>query len=430
MTEEEIRTYDRTAAFVSLGAIKNNYEAVRRRFPGQKVMSILKADAYGHGISGITPVCEKYTDMYAVATVEEGERIRKAGGTKPVLLLGPCPEGRIREAAELHLTFSVGSIFYAMKLETVLGGYGLQADCHLKIDTGFHRTGFVFSETGDEDGVRRADSFSPTESDMSLEQIFMIYRMRHLKVKGIYTHLPVPESDFPEDMDFTRLQICRFREAEGRIKKAGFDPGITHVFSTGGALFWSSRGRENLVADFDMIRVGMLIYGQCDTLENYRKLGLKQAMRWVSSVVAVKEIDPGETVGYGRMFTAPCPTLVGTVSCGYADGYRRNYQGLSVLCGGKRVPVIGRICMDFLMIDLNSLPEAGPGMEVVLLGFQEGDGETAEITAIEIAEQRESTCGEVTAAVNWRVPRYYIEEEACWRKRNESGHADQKCASV
>lgn len=383
---EKTFTDDRTRAVIDLNAVRHNYEVIRKTFPDTKIMSVLKADAYGHGISGIAGTCEEYTDAFAVATVEEGERIRKAGAVKPVLVLGPVPEGKIRKAAELDLTFSVGSLEYALLLKTVLSENGLTASCHIKADTGFNRTGFRF----------RAPYADMSESMLSLQKILQVMRMPELKVTGTYTHLPVPESDFYEDAAFTERQIYSFRLLTEKIREEGFDPGICHVYSTGGAL--SAKGPL-----FDMVRVGMMVYGQCDTKEHYRDLGLRQAIRWSAGLVGITEINEGETVGYGRTFTALCPTTLGVVSCGYADGYRRCYAGLSVLCGGKKVPIAGRICMDFMMIDITDVEDAYIGMEVVLLG-KEGD---EEITAIDIAGERDSTCGEVTAAISSRVERMY-----------------------
>lgn len=374
---------DRTRAVVSLDAIRSNYSVLRRTFPGQQIMSVLKADAYGHGISGIAPLCNELTDQFAVASVEEALRLRASGADKPVLLFGPVPDGRIAEAAELGLTFSIGSLGYAEKLENVLSEKGLHADCHIKLDTGFNRTGF------------RCRSGDP-ETEKVLGEILRLFSLPHLTVKGIYTHLPVPESCDPDDVRFTAGQLRSFREAIGSILAAGFDPGIRHALSTGGAL----ARREDV---FDMIRVGMPVYGQCDSPAHYRELCLRQALRWSANLVGITEIGAGESVGYGRTFTAPRSMRLGVVSAGYADGYRRGYQGLDVLCGGKRVPIVGRICMDFMMIDLTDVPEPQVGMEVVLLGTQAAE----EITAIEIAAARDSTCGEVTAAISSRVPRYY-----------------------
>lgn len=383
---ENTRINDRTRVVINLSAIKNNYRVIRSAFKGIRIMSVLKADAYGHGISDIAGTCDPLTDAFAVATVEEGERIRNAGAVKPVLILGPVPVGKMEAAARLDLTFSVGSLEYALLLKTVLSENGLTASCNIKVDTGFNRTGFRF----------RAPAGDLSESMISLQKILQVFRMPELNVTGTYTHLPVPESDFPEDRLFTAHQIESFRMVTEKIREAGYDPGICHAYSTGGAL--SAEGGL-----FDMVRVGMMVYGQCDTLEHYHELGLTQAIRWSANLAGITEIREGETVGYGRAFTAMRPTTLGVVSCGYADGYRRNYAGLSVICGGKKVPVVGRICMDFMMIDITDVEDAYVGMEVVLLG-KDGD---EEITAMDIAGQRDSTCGEVTAAISPRVVRYY-----------------------
>lgn len=380
-------TDDRTRAVIDLNAVRHNYEVIRTTFPDKKVMSVLKADAYGHGISGIAATCDPLTDYFAVATVEEGERLRKAGAEKPILILGPVPERKIQKAAELHITFSVGSLEYALLLKTVLSENGLTAACHIKIDTGFNRTGFRY----------RAQAGDMSESMLSLQKILQVFRMPELQVTGIYTHLPVPESDFYEDKEFTQKQLLAFDLVIQKIREAGFDPGLCHAYSTGGAL--AAKGSL-----YDMVRVGMMVYGQCDTLEHYKTLTLQQAIRWSANLVGITNIKEGETVGYGRAFTALRPTTLGVVSCGYADGYRRCYAGLSVLCGGKKVPIAGRICMDFMMIDITDVEDAYIGMEVVLLG-KEGD---EEITAIDIAGERDSTCGEVTAAISSRVERLYI----------------------
>lgn len=383
MSFENSSSEDRTRAAVSLDAVRSNYSVLRKTFLGKKIMSVLKADAYGHGISGLAAVCNELTDQFAVASVEEAARLRAAGADKPVLLFGPVPDGRIAEAAALGLTFSVGSRDYAEKLRKVLEEKGLRADCQIKLDTGFNRTGFRW-RCGEDNG-------------QSFEAISRLFSLSCLTVTGIYTHLPVPESDVPEDVAFTEGQLRAFRDAVDRLLAAGLDPGLRHVFSTGGAL--AQKGEL-----FDMVRVGMPVYGQCDSLAHYHSLGLRQALRWTANLAGITELAAGESVGYGRTFTASHPTRLGVVSVGYADGYRRNYQGLEVLCGGRRVPTVGRVCMDFLMVDLTDVPEARVGDEVVLLGSQGSE----EITAIEIAAARDSTCGEVTAAISGRVPRYYL----------------------
>lgn len=381
-TAEERHIPARTLATVDLSAIEHNYACIKRRFPGKMLLSVLKADAYGHGIRGIVPTCDPLTDWYACATAEEGITIRESGGTKPVLIFGAVPYPLMEAAARADLTFSVGSLPYAEELSGKMAALGLTASCHLKIDTGMNRSGIRFRE-GDEAAA--------------LETAEQIYALPGLEFTGIYTHMACPESPEADDIRFTDLQYRRFSAACEDLKEK-HPLGIRHVLSSGGSL---ARPEYAL----DMLRVGMLVYGQCDSLAHQKELELREALRWTAFVTQTEILKKGESVSYGRTFTAPRDMRIGIVSCGYADGYRRCYQqNGEVLVRGRRVPVLGRICMDFMIIDLSSVPDAEPGSEVVLLGTQG----TERISAIEIAEKNASTCGEVTLAVSARVPRIYV----------------------
>jgi len=377
----------RVKAEISLSDIRHNYASIRRHYgENVKILSVLKADAYGHGVSGVAKTCDELTDYFAVATVEEAERIREAGGKKPILLFGPAPEGRIADAARLGITFSISSLAYARTLCGILQTEGLTAACHLKIDTGMNRVGIRWR-----DGLEEA----------AMTAIEEIYGMKQLQVTGIYTHLPVSDTYDADDDAFTAEQIRLFRAACDAITARGYDVGLRHCSSTGGSLAHPDYY-------FDMVRLGMTVYGQCDTLEHTKMLDLRESLRWVTKVIQVETLKKGEYVSYGRTFQADRDMVIGTLSCGYADGYRRQYQKNNVvLAGGKRVRILGRICMDFMIIDLTDVENPQPGMEVVLLGSQGKE----HISAIEIAAHNESTCGEVTAAIDvLRVPRIYLEE--------------------
>lgn len=374
----------RVKAEISLSDIRHNYAALRRHYgEGVKILSVLKADAYGHGVSGIAKTCDELTDYFAVATVEEAERIRTAGGVKPILLFGPAPEGRIADAARIGITFAIPSLEYARTVQQILKAEGLTACAHLKIDTGMNRV-----------GIRWRDGLE-AEVMAALEEI---YAMDTLQITGIYTHLPVPDNYNDDDDAFTAEQIRLFRAACDALTAKGYDVGLRHCSSTGGSI-----AHPDYI--FDMVRIGMMVYGQCDTLEHTARIGLRESLRWVTSVIQVETLKKGEYVSYGRTFRADKDMVIGTLSCGYADGYRRCYNKNEVLAGGKRVRILGRICMDFMIIDLTDVEDPHVGMEVVLLGSQ---GEE-HVSAIEIAAKNESTCGEVTAAINQRVPRIYTE---------------------
>ncbi len=382
---------DRTRMVIDLTAVRKNYGTVRSLFPGKKIMTVMKNDAYGYGITGMAATCEEYTDQFAVATYEEGKALRDAGCKKPVLIFNPVPRGRIADAARERLTFSVGSLEYALLLQTELLKAGLSAACHLKIDTGFNRTGFRMREESE---------------DLCMQKVLYVYKIPNLSVKGMYTHLPVGDSAEACDREFTARQLRRFDRAVELVQKAGFDPGLRHAFATDSGLFHRD---ENL---YEMVRMGMLIHGNCATVEKSHELGLQQIEQWTTNITQLENVAPGEDVGYGRTFTAARPTRLAVLSVGYGDGYRRQYGGMEVLCGGKRVPIIGRICMDSMMIDVTDVEEPYVGMEVVLLGQQlsEDGEEILEIRPMELAARFDSTSGEVTGAISARVPRYYINE--------------------
>ena len=288
----------------------------------------------------------------------------------------------MEKAAKADLTFSVGSLAYARRLSNRLHELHLCAYCQLKIDSGMNRSGVRWRE-GEEDAAIRA--------------VNQIYALDNLHFTGIYTHMACPESQLADDIKFTDLQYARFSDACTRLEKT-HELGIRHCLSSGGSL-----ARPEYC--MDMIRVGMLIYGQCDSAENMKMLELHEALCWYSYVTQIEILKKGEYVSYGRTFQAPRDMRIGIVSCGYADGYRRCYQKTGeVLAAGKRIKVLGRICMDFMIVDLSDIPDAKVGMKVVLLGEQGGN----HISAIEIAEKNNTTCGEVTLAITERVPRIYI----------------------
>lgn len=377
-----MKLFNRTCAEISLKAIAHNYTCIRKVFGSNAVMTVLKGNAYGHGIQGILPACDGHTDAYAVATAEEAMQIRQWGSRKPVLIFGPVPEVLMAQAAAMNLTFTVGSLAYARQLNTQLGSVGLTADCHLKIDTGLNRTGIHWREE---------------TKDAVLGDIARIHELPNLRFTGTYTHLACPESEIAEDIAFTQNQFDRFMDACNAMQGLGLSTGLRHCCSTGGAL-------AHPEFRLDMVRLGMMVYGQCDTLAHQQECGLQEAMCWKSRIVQIDTVAPGESISYGRTFQTQKSTVVGVVSCGYADGYRRSYQGFgTVLCGGKRTKVLGRICMDYMLIDLTDIENPTVGMEVVLLGSQGQES----VSAIEISEAVGSVCGEVTGAISARVPRLY-----------------------
>ena len=370
----------RTYAAIDLNAICENGKIAKRIFSEQKILSVLKADAYGHGIAGVLPAYETFTDWYAVATIEEALLVRQ-GSSKPVLLFGPVPEDKMIIAAQKDITFTVGSVDYAFRLSEKMCAEGIQAKCHLKIDTGLNRSGISWRECS-----------------TSFEDIVKIHNMKGLLIQGTYTHLACGEGQLDWEIAQTKLQTYRYNQACEAIEHAGLPLGIRHCCSTGGALV-------NPEYRLDMVRLGMMPMGMSFSDESVVELRLKPALTWVSFVAQIKNVAEGEPVSYGCTFYADKPMRIGIVTCGYADGYRRAYSNKShVLVGGKKVSVIGRIAMDYTMIDLTDIEEPFIGMEVIMLGC---DG-TNMVSAQELSQYGESVSGEVTCVISNRVPRIYI----------------------
>ena len=370
----------RTFVTVDLNAIAHNGAIAKKLFPEQKILSVLKADAYGHGISGVVPAYETFTDWYAVATYEEAVRVREKSG-KPILLFGPIPEDKVVPAAQQNFTFTVGSLSYGTMISRCLQEAGIRGNCHLKIDTGLNRSGIRWR--GEED----------------IQEILAIRNLPNLDFTGTYTHLACGEGQEDWELAHTKLQMDRFGQACDSMLKNGLSLGIRHATSTGGSLVHAQYR-------LDMVRLGMLPMGMSYSDESVRELGLIPSLNWISFVAQIENVRAGEPVSYSCTFRAPKDMRIGIVTCGYADGYRRAYSGKTqVIVGGKRVNVIGRIAMDYTMIDLTDIEDAKLGMPVVMLGQTEEQW----ISAQELSQYGESVSGEVTCVISGRVPRFYEE---------------------
>lgn len=375
-----LRPVCRTAALVSLSAIRHNGAIAKKQFADQKILSVLKADCYGHGISGVMPAYDTFSDYYAVATVEEG-LLARAGTEKPILLFGPAPEAQMALAAQMDLTFTVGSLDYAQTLSAVLQEKGLEAKCHLKIETGLNRSGIRW------------------RGPEALETIAAIHSLPGLRFTGTYTHFACGEGQEDWELAFTAKQYERFTKALQSMEAKGLTVGLRHCTSTGGSLVHPDYR-------LDMVRLGMLPMGMSFSDENVRSLGLIPAMKWVSWITQIEHLPAGEAVSYSCTFRAQRDMRIAMVSCGYADGYRRAYSNkTSVLVGGRKVRVLGRIAMDYMLIDVSDV-DVSLGDPVILLGT---DGENA-VSAQELAQFGESVSGEVTCAISPRVRRLYTDD--------------------
>ncbi len=356
---------------ISIPTLVENAHVLRKAVPENvKMLCVVKADAYGHGAVRLAKALSGVADAFAVAIGEEARELRNAGIDKMIVILGGANEESLREAVAIGASQAVYEPEMLRVMESEAEKLGVTAKAHLKIDTGMTRI-----------GVR---------GDAKLEEMLAAWReCPHVAMEGIFTHFCVAESD-PE---FTKNQNARFEHAVNAVRAAGFNP-IAHAAASTAML--------NPDYQHDMVRAGIALYG--GGMPEVKALRYAQTL--VSMPVRIETIQPGETVGYGRTFTATRETRVMTVPIGYGDGYPRILGNRAeVLIRGRRAPIIGNVCMDMLMADITDIPEAAMGDEVVLMGSQGDD----RITPNELAEKAETIEYEIMLGFTARVKRVYAD---------------------
>ena len=376
----------RTWAEIDLDALARDFQAVRKAAnPQAKVCCVVKADAYGHGAVRMAQEFESLgADWFAVSNLEEALQLRLGGIEKPVLVLGYTPPEEAGSLAKHHVSQCVYSLDYARELSHYAVEAGVTVKIHVKIDTGMSRLGFFYQDI--------------TRDEATVEEVKAACTLPGLYPEGIFTHFAV--SDEGKDGDaFTMKQFGCFKEMIESLLREDISFEVRHCANSA-AVF------DYPLSHLDMVRAGIVIYGlyPSDALRNRPELTPVLSLR--SVVSHVKTVKPGSTISYGRMFTAEHEMKVATVPVGYADGYPRILatQGAQVLIGGKRCPILGRICMDQLMADVSALEDVKVGDLVTLIGR---DG-AEEITADELAEREGSINYEVVCGLSKRVPRVYL----------------------
>lgn len=366
-------------AEVDLDALGDNYRTLRRE--GSLYMAVVKANAYGHGDVPVARELERLgADWFGVATVQEGMSLREGGITRPILILGYTPVAYTIALDEYDLTQALFSVEYGQALEEAAAGLGIHVKCHLKIDSGMNRLGFDARREDLEEQVRAA--LGP-----------------HLELTGTFTHFAVADELGGEQEAFTREQFHRFRQACARLEKAGFSLGLRYCANSAASLRFPEMA-------MDMVREGIAQYGLSPSREMARSVPqLRPILSLHSTVAMVKTVLPGDTISYGRRFTAQEPRQIATIPVGYADGYARILGGRGkVLIHGCPAPVVGRVCMDQMMVDVTGLPPVKMGDQVVLVGQ---DGEET-ITFDQLAQLADTISYECVCAIAPRVPRLYV----------------------
>ena len=371
---------------VNLKQLKQNLENIRAKVAPAKVLVVLKANAYGHGVDGVAPFIAPFADYIGVAIVEEGIHLRKMGIATPILVMGGTLLEQLPDFFEYDLTLAASSLDLLTAAEQLAESTRKRLKVHLKIDTGMERI-----------GVREYEAEALIRKSLACS---------HFEIEGIFTHfansetlesdgLPSAGSKLPDSKIVkASLQLKRFQEVLSIYEKLGAPhPPIRHTANSGATLLLPE-------SYYEMVRPGVMFYGVYPARDVEKTIDVKPALTWKSKVVYSKITQPGRGVSYGSLWQAEAPTRIVTVPCGYADGYfRRMTNQAQVVINGKSYPQVGRICMDQFMVNVGE-DDVKVGDEVTLLG----NG----ITPEDLADWVGTNEYEVMTNISARVPRVFV----------------------
>lgn len=366
---------DSTQLIIDLDAIRHNIRAVHER-AGVPVMAIIKADAYGHGAVEIARHIDGECAFFGVSSILEALELRQAGIEKPILILGYTPVAAFPEAIRQGIRSAIFRYEDALALSQAATALGMTAKFHIAVDTGMSRIGF---------------QVTPEEADICAR----IAALPNVEAEGLFSHLATADC---ADLTRARHQAALFDQFDEMLHSRGVTIRLRHLDNSAGVM--------NFHCKYELVRSGIVTYGMYPSTEvDPSVLDLRPALRWESRITHLKTLEPGREIGYGGTYTTTRPTRVATVPVGYADGYRRNLSGrFYVLIRGKKAPILGRICMDQMMVDVTEIPDAALNDTVVLVG-KSGD---LNISVEEIAAQGDSFNYEFVCGISRRVPRVYL----------------------
>ncbi len=370
-----------TVAEIDLAALRYNYDQVRKAIPsGCGILAVVKADAYGHGFMDVAGELETLgVTAFGVAFLAEGIQLRKSGIDRPILLLGGIYPGQEKKCVGFNLSTTIFDIGQARALNEVAGRLYRKARVHVKIDTGMGRLGIPFSEA---EGFFRELAGFP-----------------NLEVEGVISHFASADELDQSGREYTSRQAEIFTRAVATARGAGFNPRYLHIANSAAAF-----GLD--LPCCNLVRPGIALYGALPSPDFAGSMELKPVMALKSRIAMLKWVDPGTSISYARRYTAGEKTLVASVPVGYADGYRRSLTNRGeALVRGVRVPVIGTVCMDWIMFDVTSVPGVTTGDEVILMGCDR-DGNC--VRAEEIADWAQTIPYEIFCGISKRVPRIYL----------------------
>jgi alanine racemase len=369
-----------TRAEISIDALEHNFTQIKKRTgPTRKILTVIKANAYGHGAVRIAQTLENLgVDFFGVATCEEAIELRQASITTPIIVLGGFFPGQGVYAHRFDLIPVVYNLESAEELSRCASANNRTIHIHLKIDTGMGRLGILPSETG-----------------------LFIQKLTQLKgiaVEGILSHLADTNRENHSGLEFTRGQIQLFNQQVEEIGRMGITPLYRHLANSAASI-------DELPESFNLVRPGIMLYGSYPAKRFQQTIDLRPVMSLTTKVISLKKVPRGTSISYGRTFICERESLIAALHIGYADGYSRSLSNRGeVLIRGNRAPVVGVVCMDMVMIDVTDVTGVSLGDEVVLMGSQGHEV----ITAEDVAGKMSTISYEFLCGIGPRVPRVYM----------------------
>jgi alanine racemase len=372
-TDEGVRA---TWAEINLARLEYNLAAIKQKVGPAKVMLVVKANAYGHGLAEVAKTLAAKTDYVGVAVLEEGILLRRLGITSPIIVLGGIWQDQILQYLQHNLTLTASSVERLQQIDAAAKQMGVKAKVHLKIDTGMERIGIHYY------------------SAQHLQEAAL--KCAHVEVEGIFSHFANADSG---DLTHARLQLERFNEALRFYERHSLPMPMRHIANSAAVL-------QLPESYLDMVRPGIMLYGVYPSPEVRHTVEVKPALAWKSRVVYFKVVKPGHAVSYGSTWQADHNVRIVTIPVGYGDGFfRRMSNRAQVIIRGKKYPQVGTICMDQLMVNIE-WNSAYNGDEVILLGESNGE----RISVEDLAEWAGTIPYEILTNINTRVPRVYLRQ--------------------
>lgn len=375
--ENDINLFkDRAWIEIDLDNLEHNINEIKKVISGKtKIMAVVKANAYGHGSILISKKLESIgiTD-FAVATLDEGIELRKNNISGNILILGYTNPTDLKYVIKYNLIQTIVDYDYSLAIKNL--DLPSKLKCHVKINTGMNRIGEKFND---------------------LDKIEDIYNNKKLEILGIFSHLSVADSNNEDDIKFTRMQIANFDNCIKNLREKGYCVGMAHIQSSYGIINYNN-------LEYDYVRLGIIMYGVDGNDDIYKKikLDLKPVLSLKARVTSIKEIDVGESISYGRTYVASSKQKIATVAIGYADGVPRclSNKDAVVKINGTYKPILGKICMDQLVIDMNDVDDIKVGDTVYFI-----DSDDDKLSALSLADKACTITYELLSRLGSRLPR-------------------------